>query len=316
MTRFPHDEFAKGFFESLLSPFGQVQTSFKISSEVREVDVYFIPNDNVVLPSADLGLLSQCAGTAAVFEPYRNSVSVPQIRACMSKLYDLHAYLSREAKKQQQPELKDDRLPMLWILTPTLSDNILESLGAKPDLETWGEGVYLLPPALKTGIIVLHQLPPTPATIWFRMLGKGRVQTRAITEVTQLPPAHPYRQNALELLGNLKVILETRQASEPEDRDLIMQLSPLYLEKIREAELAGEQRGAQQAEQRGEQRGVLKGQQELVLRLLNRKVGHISTELESRINSLPLAPLKELGEALLDFTQMSDLIGWLDNHQS
>jgi Domain of unknown function (DUF4351) len=277
---------------------------------VREVDVYFIPNDNVVLPAADLGLLSQCAGTAAVFEPYRNSVSVPQIRACMSKLYDLHAYLSREAKKQQQPELKDDRLPMLWILTPTLSDNILESLGAKPDLETWSEGVYLLHPALKTGIIVLHQLPPTPATLWFRMLGKGRVQARAITEVTQLPPAHPYRQNALELLGNLKVILETREANEPEDRELIMQLSPLYLAKIREAELAGEQRG----EQRAEQRGVVKGQQELVLRLLNRKVGNISTELEEQINSLPLAPLKELGEALLDFTQMSDLIEWLDNH--
>jgi Domain of unknown function (DUF4351) len=188
----------------------------------------------------------------------------------------------------------------------------LESLGAKPDLETWGEGVYLLPPALKTGIIVLHQLPPTPATLWFRMLGKGRVQTKAITEVTQLPPAHPYRQNALELLGNLKVILETRQANEPEDRDLIMQLSPLYLEKIREAELAGEQRG----EQRAEQRGVVKGQQELVLRLLNRKVGNISTELEDRVNSLPLAPLKELGEALLDFTQMSDLIEWLENHPS
>ncbi len=316
MTRFPHDEFAKGFFESLLSPFGQVQTSFKISSEVREVDVYFTPNDNVVLPAADLGLLSQCAGTAAVFEPYRNSVSVPQIRACMSKLYDLHAYLSREAKKQQQPELKDDspqerlrqRLPMLWILTPTLSDNILESLGAKPDLETWGEGVYLLPPALTTGIIVLHQLPPTPATLWFRMLGKGRVQARAITEVTQLPPAHPYRQNALELLVNLKVILETREANEPEDRELIMQLSPLYLEKIREAELVGEQRG--------EQRGEVKEGQILILRQLNRRVGNVSSEVEAMIRALPLMQLEELGEALLDFTQMENLIEWLDNHPS
>jgi hypothetical protein len=47
MTRFPHDEFAKGFLESLLSPFGAVQTSFKISSEVREVDVYFQPNISI-----------------------------------------------------------------------------------------------------------------------------------------------------------------------------------------------------------------------------------------------------------------------------
>jgi|GEM_PF-2028372 len=41
MTRFHHDEFATGFLEYLLLPFGEVQTSFKISSEVREVDVYF-----------------------------------------------------------------------------------------------------------------------------------------------------------------------------------------------------------------------------------------------------------------------------------
>ena len=36
MTRFPYDEFAKGFFESLLSPFGDVQTSYKISSEGKD----------------------------------------------------------------------------------------------------------------------------------------------------------------------------------------------------------------------------------------------------------------------------------------
>lgn len=35
MTRFPHDQFAKDFLESLLSPLGQVQTSLKISGEVR-----------------------------------------------------------------------------------------------------------------------------------------------------------------------------------------------------------------------------------------------------------------------------------------
>ncbi len=233
MTIFPYDEFTKGFLEALLSPFGKVEPAYKIAAEVREIDVYFIPSSNN-LDRTDLGLLARCVISLVVFEPFRNSVSVPDIRACMSKLYDLHAKLYREAKRKKQPEPKDDDLPMLWILTPTLSDNILMSLGANLDAER-GEGVYLLPSAQKTGIIVIHRLPRTPETRWFRILGRDGVQRRAIEEVTELPQGHPYRQNTLELLSNLKVTLESQENIQPEDRDLIMQLSPLYLEQIQAA---------------------------------------------------------------------------------
>jgi hypothetical protein len=61
------------------------------------------------------------------------------------------------------------------------------------------------------------------------------VQRRAIEEVNELPKGHPYRQNTLELLSNLKVTLESQENIPPEDRDLIMQLSPLYLEQIQAA---------------------------------------------------------------------------------
>jgi Domain of unknown function (DUF4351) len=297
MTRFPHDQFAKDFLESLLSPLGEVQTSLKVSGEVREMDVYFTPNPNEKITS-DLGLLAQCAETATVFEPFRSSVKLPQIRSCMSKLFDLHNYLIREAKKNKQPEPKEGKLPKLWILTPTLSVDLLESLGAK-SAESWGEGVYLLSPALKTGIIVIHQLPQTPASLWFRLLGKGKVQSQAIDEVAALPPDNPYRQNALDLLGNLKVILEARAIIEPEEQDLIMQLSPLYLEKIHAAEQVGRQ----------------DGKQALILRLLAKRVGTVSSEVEARVKALSLVMLEELFDAALDFTQMNDLMMWLDGHQ-
>jgi hypothetical protein len=303
MTRFPHDQFAKDFLESLLSPLGQVQTSLKISGEVREVDVYFIP-DPQLPPIQELGILAECAKTTVIFEPFRNSVKVPQIRACMSKLYDLHSYLLREARRQSQPELGDDVLPNLWILTPTLSAQILEGLGAKLEPDNWGEGVYLLSPTLKTGIIVIHQLPQTPATLWVRLLGKGRVQAQAIQEVAALPAKHPYRNNALDLLGNLKVILEARETIEPEEQELIMQLSPLYLEKLQAAEQIGEQRG--------EQIGEIKGQQNIVIRLLKRRVGDISAEVLARLTILSLEQLEDLLDAALDFTQINDLTTWLD----
>jgi hypothetical protein len=56
MTIFPYDEFAKGFLENLLSPFGKVEPAYKIAAEVREVDVYFIPSPTTLdLEAAPLG---------------------------------------------------------------------------------------------------------------------------------------------------------------------------------------------------------------------------------------------------------------------
>ena len=110
----------------------------------------------------------------------------------------------------------------------------------------------------------------------------------------------PYRNNALDLLGNLKVILETREKIEPEEQELIMQLSPLYLEKL------------QAAEQIGEQRGEINGRQDFVLRLLKKRVGDVSTEVLAKVMELSLEQLEDLYDAALDFTQISDLTAWLD----
>jgi Domain of unknown function (DUF4351) len=80
----------------------------------------------------------------------------------------------------------------------------------------------------------------------------------------------------------------------------MLQLSPLYLEKL------------QAAQQVGEQLGEVRHAQAQTVRLLNRRVGEVSTEILARVNALPLARLDELHDAALDFTQMSDLIAWLD----
>jgi hypothetical protein len=272
-----------------------VQPSHKIVSEVRYVDVYFQTQTSNINEKA-LGLLARFANAPIVIEPFRNSVKAIQIRSCMSKLFDLHLALIKEAKKQKESEPADDKLPNLWILTPTLSDRILAGMGAKLELEEWGEGVYVMPSSLKTGLVVIHQLPQTPETLWFRLLGKGKVQELAIEEVAALPMNHPYRDNVLDLLGNLRVTLAAKASIEPEERDLIMQLSPLYLEKIQAAERIGGQKEAQT----------------LILRLLNKRLGTLSPELQLDVKDLSLDRLEDLGEALLDFSQMNDLVVWLD----
>jgi Domain of unknown function (DUF4351) len=61
-------------------------------------------------------------------------------------------------------------------------------------------------------------------------------------------------------------------------------------------------------------RARLDGELKLIFRQLKRRLGNLSIDLEARVKALPLERLEELGEALLDFTQMGDLLTWLDGN--
>ena len=61
--------------------------------------------------------------------------------------------------------------------------------------------------------------------------------------------------------------------------------------------------------------GFERGEQTLILRLLTRRIGPITPAQDAQIRSLSLTQLEDLGEALLDFTQPSDLENWLHSHQ-
>lgn len=66
----------------------------------------------------------------------------------------------------------------------------------------------------------------------------------------------------------------------------------------------------------GYERGKQEGEQRLILRLLQRRVRELSPELQESIQSLSLNQLENLGEALLDFNAMEDLLNWLQTNQS
>jgi len=50
----------------------------------------------------------------------------------------------------------------------------------------------------------------------------------------------------------------------------------------------------------------------IILRQLNRRLGGVSPDLEARIRSLSTEKLEDLGEALLDFSEVANLVNWLD----
>ena len=64
----------------------------------------------------------------------------------------------------------------------------------------------------------------------------------------------------------------------------------------------------------GRTEGQQQGEATLVLRLLQRRLGALSTDMENQIRALPVADLEALGEALLDWQTPDELLAWLRCH--
>ncbi|AHJ27886.1 DUF4351 domain-containing protein [Nodularia spumigena CS-584] len=312
MTRFIHDKFAKDYLEELLKDYGEVKASEKVSGEIKEIDVLFTPAKQKSANLQILGLLGRLAEHPAIIEPYRNPASSDEICDCILKLLEIKALLRREAKANKI-KLQESEIPKLWILTPTISETRLSSFGTVQK-QGWLSGIHFLADALRTVIVAIHQLPQTPETLWLRLLGRGSVQSQAIIELQALPLDHPYQKATLELVYNLRENLRVNQELEADDRELIMRLEPLYQRDREKAKEEGIQQGIQQGRQEGIQEGRQEGEKDLIMRLLNRRIGEIDALLIERISGLSIEQLENLGEALLDFSSVADLETWLTQH--
>ncbi|NJM21748.1 MAG: DUF4351 domain-containing protein [Richelia sp. RM2_1_2] len=297
MTRFIHDEFAKDYLEELLKNYGTVEPDKKVSGEKKEIDILFTPSAEQTYDLELLGVLGRFAEYPAILEPFRNAAPADEICDCIIKVLEVKAKMRREAKANNT-KLQEEKIPKLWVLTPTASETVLSGFNIKQK-EGWLPGVYFLGDNLRSAIVAIHQLPKTIETLWLRLLGRGRVQEQAMLELQELPPSNPFQQATLKLVYNLRQNLRANQNLEEDDRELIMRLEPLY----------------QQDRERAIQEGNLQGEQRLVIRQLNRRIGEIDSSLIEQVNGLSIEQLESLGEALLDFSEVADLEAWL-NQQS
>ncbi|HEY9849581.1 MAG TPA: hypothetical protein V6D28_09005 [Leptolyngbyaceae cyanobacterium] len=294
MTRFIHDQFAKDYLEQLLSPYGEVQAPRRVSGEVRQIDVWFAPNTPPsTTVSESLGLLGRLAAMPSIFEPFRNPATANEICDCLLKLLEIRGELQRESNRNNS-NIPEFALPRLWILTPTESDTILSGFGAIIN-KNWLPGVYLMPEYLRTGIVVIHQLPRTPETLWLRLLGKRNVQKQAIDEVVALSADNPLRSNAIKLLYNLRKNLQINDIPNEEDTELIMRLAPLYEQDREQAIQEGVQQGIQQ--------GIQQGERLIVENLLRVRFGMLDEELSAVIPEILALSPEEFTPMLLQLSR-------------
>ena len=284
MTRFIHDRFAKEYLEELLSPIGTVNVGRDVTSEVREIDVYFTPSNAIPEYSKTLGLLGKMANTTAIFEPFRNPANVSEICSCLGKLLDVRGELERKFRRENT-RYDDGELPKLWIWMPTASKALVDSFNAIPDTENWMQGIYFLGEFLRTAIVAIHQLPETPETLWLRIL-KGGVQQRAISQLSALATDDPLRIIALELLYRLQsnLVTDAPQQLEPEERELIMTIAPLFQQEIQAAQ--------QQAREEGLEQGRQEQQRLILENFLQVRFGELSPKM-----TVFLSPISKLAAA-------------------
>ncbi len=93
---------------------------------------------------------------------------------------------------------------------------------------------------------------------------------------------------------------------EEAEREDVMQIVTSWMEQ-----------GIEQGIERGIEQGIEQGierEKSLILRQLTRRVGEIPDAMKAKVENLSITQLEDLGEALLDFSQLADLETWLEEH--
>jgi flagellar biosynthesis/type III secretory pathway protein FliH len=128
-------------------------------------------------------------------------------------------------------------------------------------------------------------------------LGKGGTQKRAVEELVELPERNPFREDLLEILANWRKNLELRDNLTTEEQEVIMNLSPAYLQQREEWK--------QEGRQEGKQEGTLDGQLSLISSLLEGRFGNLDSELSNLVEQIAKLPISDRTQLLLSLATLS-----------
>ncbi|MEH2349345.1 MAG: Rpn family recombination-promoting nuclease/putative transposase [Nostoc sp.] len=183
------------------------------------------------------------------------------------------------------------------------------------------------------GVIIFasRSLEPSSSSIHRALLESGQVRRVYLDELGDLRE-QPLGLGLMlltnvtsetEAVEGARFLLEqARQQSEQAIIDLVTTIIVYKFSTLSREEIQAmlglnlqEPRAILEAKQEGREEGKVVGREEgertIVLRLLNRRVGHIPDALLSQIQGLSVEQLEALGDALLDFSTLADLQRWL-----
>jgi hypothetical protein len=228
-------------------------------------------------------------------EHYSGYLNTDHIARCLTRM-DLYVTEEKKDAKKRSERLSPEQRPFTWMLATACSEKMLRSFGAKLD-PALGPGIYRIPTGFRMGIVEIRSLPETPETVWLRGLGESTILTKAFTNIRELPETKRERNDIVEVcIKHFKYLTEKSSTGLSNEEAKFMKTMQ-EIDTIYRAE---------------KHQARLDGACDLVLRLLNRRVGNISIDLQTQVKALPLEQLGLLGEDLLDFAGLKDLLEWLE----
>jgi hypothetical protein len=278
------DQIGKKILRGALEPAGTVAIELEVpTADAQAIDTWFEPDPARHAELARAGLLGRMASGPSLFEPFRNTPGVDDLRGCFRKQYTQDHGRVLEAKKLERPR---PPFPQLWALSTGRPESVLRRYGLSP-VPGWPAGVYLGHEADARGVVVLRELPQGRETLLLRLMGAGAVLAEAVAELGRLPDDAWERQLAIPpLIAERKEI--PQDSRDEEERGYLMSTQSLYEEWERKVAQTGREQGREEGREQGTKRalGVL---------------------YEARFGAMPLA----LAEAIENVHDVATLERWL-----
>ncbi|MEP7123608.1 MAG: hypothetical protein ABJE95_21950 [Byssovorax sp.] len=265
MLRNRFDQAVKDLCRESLEPDGTFESDAESTPSTQRIDGWFAPDPSREPTRNRLGLFGRITQDACTLEPFHATPDGEQVGECIRKLWNFRHVLS---VRRSAPAL-----PRLWILSSGRPQSGIDGFGFG-SAEGIAPGVYLAPPRLFTGLVVISELPATRETLLLRLMGAGRTLQRAIAELRALPTNAPESAIVLPVLLRYRLDVPADLAKRTsDDEEFLMSTHEIVEAWKREQRQAGITEGRQE------------GRQEALLDLCEARFGGLTEDLAAVVRA-------------------------------
>lgn len=263
------DQLMKQALCALLLRAGTVETDAEVSPETQRIDLWFHHDPARAGALAGLGLLGRLVSRPCAIEAFHTTPRPTELDACHRKHMNFCHQLSTRA-----PSLPP---PRQWVLSSGRPVSGLKGFGCRR-ARGWPRGIYVAPPRLRLGIVVIRELPVEAETLILRLFGAGSTLKQAIAELKALPPEALERRVMLPILVRLRFEVPADQEQQTsEDREFLMSTQDAMEIWERQLRDEGLRKGMDEGLRKGMERGLTAARHSLLL------------IYETRFGTVPLA---------------------------
>ncbi|MFO0610705.1 MAG: hypothetical protein U0324_46515 [Polyangiales bacterium] len=263
----PFDLFAKDALELLLEDAGEVRRQLEVTTPAQYVDTVFVPSRRGLARLRRRGLLGRMARRTSAWECFHDAPSVPRLRDVARKHLAWHHQRAARPRGKRTP--REPPLPALWVVCAARPTRALRLLKASR-AHAWPRGVYDVARGLVgMRVVVVGELPVTPATLPLRLMGRDRVLEAALEELAALPPGAWARRLASAVVE----FMNRRNAKEHGVSERTERIKKRAEELFNAAHARGVREGIERGIERGIEQGIERGIEQGIALIAEHRLG-------------------------------------------